>query len=127
MKTLLLSLMLTSRMSVSARAIETGDELLNACQEFEKTVRTTSTDLIQMEGAQAYICWGFMNAMQGVSRIVDGGKPILGSCAPPNSSLTQPIRVFTNYALSRPQDLHLPAAVLVSIVFPKCVSVSKLA
>jgi len=46
-----------------------------------------------------YKCWGYMGAVQDLSGAVDDtGKPVLGYCPDPKTTLTQLIRVFTNYA-----------------------------
>jgi hypothetical protein len=55
-----------------------------------------------------------MGAVQDLSVEVDEtGKPLLRSCPGPKTTLTQLIRVFTNYVSTHPQELHEKASLLV--------------
>ena len=60
-------------------------------------------------------CWGYMGAVQDFSVMVDyeTGKTLFRSCPGPDTTLTQLIRVFTNYARTHPQELHEKASLLV--------------
>jgi hypothetical protein len=93
-----------------AHAIQSGNDLLQTCEEFERSARSTPDGRITMATGNPYICWGYMNAVQHLISIVgDDGKPLFGVCAPEASTLTQLIRVFNAYARAHPADLHLQA------------------
>jgi Ssp1 endopeptidase immunity protein Rap1a len=55
-----------------------------------------------------------MSAVQDLSGAEDEtGKRLLGYCPDPKTTLSQFIRVFTNYARAHPQELHELAPVLI--------------
>ena len=56
-------------------------------------------------------CWGFMSAVHQYSTLADReGRPLLGSCPPPDATEIQIIRVFVDYANAHPDKLKLRAA-----------------
>jgi len=77
---------------------------------------------MHIEGDKIYLppgndvnqCWGFMSAVQQYATLADqSGKPFLNACPGPNTTLTQIIRVFTNYAGAHPEKLDSKAAAVV--------------
>jgi hypothetical protein len=94
---------------------ETGNTLLQACEALEREIRISGNNVQLPPRPDVHKCWGYMAAIQDLSVAVDDqtGKPLLGSCPGPNITLTQHIRVFTNYARAHPQELHERAPVLV--------------
>jgi len=93
---------------------ETGNGLLQACEALEREARISGGNIQLPARTDVHKCWGYMAAMQDLSVAVDEtGKPLLGSCPSPKTTLTQLIRVFTNYARAHPQELHLKASQLV--------------
>lgn len=62
MKGILLSFSLLL-LSGNAYAIETGSDLLNACEAFERNATISSDGRVHMNDADAFICFGFMNAV----------------------------------------------------------------
>jgi hypothetical protein len=107
-------LALTLLLCTPARS-ESGDALLQACEALERTVRISGDKVRLPERTDVYKCWGYMSAVQDFSILVDyeTNKTLFRSCPGPKTTLTQLIRVFTNYARTHPQELHDKASVLV--------------
>lgn len=105
--------------SCQASAIESGNDLLQICDEFQRDMRT-SDGRIFMSSGNSYVCWGYMNAIQQLSAIVDeNGKTLARACPPEQSTLTQLIRVRItrkhtpkNFICKRPCSLQKPCGVL---------------
>jgi hypothetical protein len=119
MKGILLSIFTLLLLTGSAYAIETGNDLLSACEVFERNAIVSAEGLRfdRSPPPEAYMCFGFMNALQQVTRWQSTGDslPTLEICAPEKSKLTQLIRVFTNYARAHPEELHEQAASVATI------------
>jgi hypothetical protein len=94
---------------------ETGDGLLQACEALEREIRISGNNVQLPARADVHKCWGYMGAVQDFSVMVDNqtGKTLFHSCPGPDTTLTQLIRVFTNYARTHPQELHEKASLLV--------------
>jgi len=99
----------TGALSTPAHS-ETGNGLLQACEALEREIRISGRDVQLPERADVHICWGYMGAVQDFSVMVDDGKTLFRSCPGPKTTLTQLIRVFTNYARTHPQELHEKAS-----------------
>jgi Rap1a immunity proteins len=116
-------LALTLFLCTPARS-ETGNGLLQACEALEREIRISGNNIQLPNRTDVYKCWGYMSAVQDFSIIVDSEtrEPLLNFCPGPKTTLTQLIRVFTNYARTHPQELHEKASVLVlraiQIAFP---------
>ena len=105
-------LLATGAVSTPAHS-ETGNGLPQACEALERDIRISGKNVQLPARADVHKCWGYMGAVQDLSVAVDEtGKPLLGSCPSPKTTLTQLIRVFTNYARAHPQELHEKAALL---------------
>jgi len=94
---------------------ETGNELLQACEALEREIRIISGNSVQLPSRpDVHRCWGYMGAVRELSMALDeAGKPVLGFCPDPKTTPMQFIRVFTNYARTHPQELHLTASQLI--------------
>src|SRR5215831_16885386 len=95
---------------------ETGNELLQECEALERGARLSGDKIQLPERTDVHRCWGYMSAVQDFSVILADyprGKPLLNSCPGPDTTLMQFIRVFTNYARTHPQELHLKASQLI--------------
>jgi hypothetical protein len=91
--------------------LQSGNELLLSCEVLERGLKVSGDKQLTIpHDPQAFMCWGFMAAIQQLSTIREDNRRILNACPPPTSTLTQLIRVFTNYAQSHPEELHQPAA-----------------
>lgn len=89
-----------------------GGEILQACETLEREIRISDSMVSLPSGdITPYKCWYFLSAIQQTTAMVDAsGARLVYSCPGPNTSLTQIIRVFTNYARSHPEKLNLTAA-----------------
>ena len=94
---------------------ETGDGLLQACEALERGIRIMGDNVQLPARTDAHQCWGYMGAVQDFSVLIDPetGKRLIKTCPTPGTTLTQLIRVFTNYARTHPQELHQTASMLV--------------
>jgi len=109
-KPILFAAVLLLASSLSALAQQTANELLNDCEVLERGLKISGDRVSIPRDAQAYVCWGFIAAVQQFSVIAEGKHRILHACPPAETTLVQLIRVFTNYAQNHPQELHEPAA-----------------
>jgi hypothetical protein len=113
MKYAVLATMLLLLISSEAHAIGSGNDLLEACDAFERnaTISADGSFSLPRSDGLPWICVGYMNALQQLSNaLLLNGEHMLGICPPPESRLTQLIRVFTTYARAHPEELHLSAA-----------------
>lgn len=94
---------------------ETGNGLLQACEALEREALIEGDSIQLPARTDVHECWGYMGAAQDFSAMVNNqtGKRLLNSCLGPKTTLTQLIRVFTNYARTHPQELHEKASLLV--------------
>jgi hypothetical protein len=105
---------------VPARAFESANELLSACERFLGGVRLHGDQFsIQNNDTSAYQCWGYIMAFQELSAIVDEGAKdtITRACPPPVSTGIQMVRVFVSYAQKHPEMLHERAGIMVLDAF----------
>ena len=107
-------LALTLFLCTPARS-ETGNGLLQACEALEREALIEGDSIQLPARTDVHECWGYMGAAQDFSAMVNNqtGKRLLNSCPGPKTTLTQLVRVFTNYARAHPQELHDKASLLV--------------
>ena len=104
--------------SDKARAIESAQELLNACQELEKDREGSGKDILIPSSKDALVCWGYMQAMQDLSVLVDqNGRRLIGSCPPEETTSLQLIDAFLAYARAHAGELRGNAAAVVVKAF----------
>jgi hypothetical protein len=97
-----------------ARAIESARELVDACQDLEKDREGSGKDILIPNSTEALICWGYMQAMQDLSVLVDQhGRRVTGSCPPEETTSIQLIQAFLAYARSHTDELKSNAAAIV--------------
>jgi hypothetical protein len=78
--TALAALPATSR---QGRAIENAPDLVSSCEELEKGREGAGKEIVIPGSGPALLCWGYMQAMQDLSVLVDqNGHRIIGSCPP---------------------------------------------
>jgi hypothetical protein len=101
--------------SSAAKAIEpvSANELLQACGTLERTMTIAGGKFSFPETPSNDECWYFMGAVQQYStiRTPEGGR-LLNACPGETTTLTQLIRIFTNYASSHPEQLNEMAIVV---------------
>ena len=106
-------LLATGAVSTPAHS-ETGNGLLQACEALEREMRISGDNIQLPNRTDVHRCWGYMGAVQDFSTAADQtGKRTLGFCPDEKTTLTQFIRVFTNYARMHPEELHERAHLLV--------------
>jgi hypothetical protein len=94
---------------VPAASFENANELLSGCELFLGSVRMQGTGFaIQTNDTNAHQCWGYIQAVQALSAVVNEGDkfPITHACLPPTSTGLQLVRVFVSYAQRHPENLH---------------------
>src|SRR5437762_13371070 len=97
-----------------ACAIESARDLANYCESLQRSTKGRG-QYVRIPGTkEALQCWGYMQAMQNMSVLVDeSGDRVMGSCPPEETTLLQLIRAFVIYARSHPQQLKGNAAIAV--------------
>lgn len=90
---------------------QTARELLHVCELLQSGMHVHGTQVFIPAGSDVAQCWGFISAVQQYSILADhDGKTLLGACPKPDTSTTQVLRIFIDYARSHPEKLGLPAA-----------------
>ena len=103
---LCIGIFLTVLGSVDAFAESTGD-MLSACKIVSESKAADGHVRIP-ESTSGGICWGAFSILQEVGRTLDSsGNPIMSFCLPRNSTRTQLVAVFVNYAEKHPEQWHL--------------------
>jgi hypothetical protein len=90
---------------------QTARELLHVCELLQSGMHVHGTQVFIPPGSDVAQCWGFMLAVQQYAILADHeGKTFLGACPRPDTTTTQVLRIFIDYARSHPEMLGLPAA-----------------
>jgi hypothetical protein len=98
--------------SRTAHAIETAGDLSNLCHQLEQGTKGNGAHIRIPKTSAALQCWGYMQAMQDLSVLVDeNGNRLIGSCPPEQITVLQLIRLFSAYAMAHPGDLQNNPAV----------------
>jgi Rap1a immunity proteins len=106
-----LAAVLTSVWIGTPAQAQTARELLHVCESLQRGMRVKGTQVFIPPGSDVAQCWGFMLAVQQYSTLADhDGKTLLGACPKPDTTTTQVLRTFIEYARSHPDELGLPAA-----------------
>ncbi len=95
--------------SLSAQSMESANELLGSCESFLRAYRPAGEGFqLQAPTAAMYECWGYINAVQQLSALIDEGRttPITGACVPPEGTAVQIVRVVVAYLQKHPERLH---------------------
>jgi len=97
-----------------ARAIESARELVTACQELERGREGTGKDILIPGNREALLCWGYMQAIQDLSVLVDQhGLRVIGSCPPEETTTVQLVQALLGYARTHAAELDGNAAAMV--------------
>jgi hypothetical protein len=91
---------------------QSGTELLRYCTALERGVRSGPSGSVALpSNYDAFVCWGFMSAMQEMSALSnDGSSTLTGTCGHPDTTTMQHVYIFNNYARNHPAQLHNSAA-----------------
>ena len=88
-------------------AQQTGSELLSDCEQILEGMVVKGEYVQLRESLEGNRCWGYMSAVQNLSRFSEDGKSgVLHTCIPPESRLAQLIRIVVNYGQQHPEELH---------------------
>lgn len=120
MRIALVSLLLLITACIPAKSFENANQLLSSCELFLGSVRAQGNGFaIQTNDPGALQCWGYIQAAQELSAIVDEGAkhPLTRACPPAESTGLQLVRVFVSYAQRHPEHLHERAGLLVIEAF----------
>lgn len=92
--------------SISPATADSANDLLPSCEVLIRQSQVRGGEVFVPE--EGHPCWYYFNAIENVIILADPAtnQPLLGVCAPPTSTLTQIIRVFTDYAQRNPSELH---------------------
>jgi hypothetical protein len=95
MLVLLAALVALPAHSDGARAIDGARELVNSCRELERGREGAGKETLIPNSGEALLCWGYMQAMQDLSVLVDQrGRRVIGSCPPENTTTLQLVHLF---------------------------------
>jgi hypothetical protein len=109
--TALAALPATSR---QGRAIENARDLVSSCEELEKGREGAGKEIVIPGSGPALLCWGYMQAMQDLSVLVDqNGHRIIGSCPPEQTTSLELIQTLLAYARRHARELDGNAAAFV--------------
>jgi Rap1a immunity proteins len=87
---------------------------VNACQELERDREGSGNDVLIPNSKEALLCWGYMQAMQDLSVLVDQhGRRVIGACPPEETTSLALIHAFLVYARAHASELKGNAAAVV--------------
>lgn len=91
---------------------ESSLEVQTSCRQLAKASGAADAKLTIARNFDNGFCWGAFAALQGLSasRWPDSDKPILGFCAPPESTRIDFIRIFMRYTKAHPEETNTPFA-----------------
>jgi hypothetical protein len=99
-----------------------ANDLLQLCKEMQIETKSTTEGRISFPLTFGNgLCWGFFDAFGGLSRLQSdtGNKTILYICAPADTTLTQFVRTFIEYAENNTQRLNEPAEIVALLALNK--------
>lgn len=101
--------MIALLLSAPARA-ETSLEIQSACRQIAKLTARAGAKVTIARTFENGVCWGAFAAFQGMGASLwpDTQKPILGFCAPPQSTRLQFVQIFMTYLKRHREDGELP-------------------
>jgi hypothetical protein len=91
----------------------TANELLVSCEAMLRTPQQSDEQIAVPPSARP--CWHYLSAVQDLSVYRENNNMLLGVCPPPESSLTQYIRIFVEYARKHPATLHENASYIATL------------
>lgn len=109
MKTLTLAAMISFVFCSACCRAETAEEIVSSCRALSEA-KVKGDDVILPEDFDSGVCWGtfaMVQQMITVERIQNGVHvPLFPVCAPVESTRTQLIQIFEQYAARHPECLH---------------------
>ena len=111
-----------------AQAAESAHDLVSDCYSLERGKIGTGRHIQIPNTKKALVCWGFMEAMQALSVLIDEqGRRIIGACPPETVTTLDLIQAFLKYARSHRSELEGNAAVAVINAFQEAFPCSQAA
>jgi antitoxin component of MazEF toxin-antitoxin module len=96
------------------RAFESARELAAQCKSVQPFNIASGTDALIPGTKGALQCWGYLQAMQDLSVLVDeNGKRLMGACPNERTTLMQLSRAFVAYADRHSNESDNDAALIV--------------
>jgi hypothetical protein len=89
-----------------------ANHMLQACELLEREVRFFESGVQIPQKPEAFLCWGFMNAIHQLGSMTESGKPILNACPDAKVSVIEAVGAFTTYARAHSTELDKDAALL---------------
>ena len=86
---------------------ETTEEMLSSCRQVAEA-KVSGDAVMLTQDFESGVCWGAVASLQELSRWVapQQKKPVLHVCAPKQSTRSQLILIFVEYAKHNPKLLH---------------------
>ena len=95
-------------------ALENSHQLADYCEAVENGVIGSGQEVEIPGTKEAILCWGYMQALQDLSILVDqSGSRLLGACLPEKGMLLDLVHSFVGYARSHRTELPDNSAVAV--------------
>ena len=94
-------------------AAEKAGTLLTSCEALIRELRQTGDKVTLVN--DGLLCWHYLSAFQDLATVYDdpsSRRSLLSVCAPPESRLTQFVRIFVAFANRHPELLHEPAGLV---------------
>ena len=97
----LIWLTVVAGLPLSAHAMGSGRELADDCRSLLQAKTGSGEEIRIPFTKKALVCWGYMQAMQDLSVLVDeDGRRFMGACPPRRTTLLELIQAFVSYARS---------------------------
>jgi hypothetical protein len=98
---LLIAAVFVTELPVRAMAFENSRELVEYCESAVAGVEGSGHDIEIPNTKEALLCWGYMEALQDLSALMDQNRVrVLGVCPPQQGRLLDLVRAFVAYARS---------------------------
>src|SRR5215471_15269823 len=100
-RTLTLIWLAVAGLPSSAHAMGSARELADDCRSLLRATIGSGKEIRIPFTKKALVCWGYMQAMQDLSVLVDeDGRRFMGACPPRRTTLLELIQAFVSYARS---------------------------
>ena len=97
----LIWLTVVAGLPLSAHAMGSARELADDCRSLLQAKTGSGEEIRIPFTKKALVCWGYMQAMQDLSVLVDEhGRRFMGACPPQRTTLLELIQTFVSYARS---------------------------
>lgn len=105
MKILIFATLGAALLLANACLAQTAEEMVSSCKAISQA-KVTGDEVEMPTDFDSGVCWGAFAMIQRMTRFTDHGQVIFGICAPSDSTRTQLIQVFEQYAIRHPERYH---------------------